>query len=287
MRRLSIGNQVTNRENSYLQKYLNEVSKIKLISTIEEADLSRRIQAGDMHARDLLAKANLRFVISVAKKYQNYGLSLADLVNEGNLGLMEAAQRFDDTRGFKFISFAVWWIRQAIISAVSANARIVRLPINRISLISKVRKIIAELEQKYEREPTIIEITQALNLTQTDVRMALNNIGRYISLDAPLVQDEEENMYDILFDKNNSGPDKELMNDSLRKEIDSALNTMTRKEADIIRLFFGLNGTCAHTLEEIGKKFQISSERARQIKDRAIRRLKYSPRSKILQTYVS
>jgi len=286
MRQLKIIKQVTNRENSFLDKYLNEVAKIKLISAEEEVSLARRIHKGDLDARDCLINANLRFVISVSKQYQNLGLSLADLVNEGNLGLIEAARRFDETRGFKFISYAVWWIRQAIMQALSENARIVRLPLNRMSHLYKIKKIIAELEQKYEREPTILEITQALELTPTDVTVAIKNVGRDISMDAPLVQGEEENMYDVLLSEDASSPDKELLTDSLRKEIERALNKLTPREADIIRLYFGLNDKHMHTLAEIGEEFNLTSERVRQIKAKSIKRLKYTTICRVLKTYL-
>ena len=286
MRQFKIIRQVTSRENSSIDKYLNEVAKIKLITAEEEADLARMMHKGDLNARDRLINANLRFVISVSKQYQYRGLSLSDLINEGNLGLIEAVQRFDETMGFKFISFAVWWIRQAIMQALEENARIVRLPLNKISLINKIKKIIAALEQKFEREPTILEITQALELTPTDVTVALNNAGRHISIDAPLVQGEEENMYKVLLSEDASCPDKELLKDSLRIEIDRVLNTLTRREADIIRFFFGLNSNCESTLEEIGEKFNLSAERVRQIKTRAIKRLKYTKRFRVLKTYL-
>jgi RNA polymerase primary sigma factor len=286
MRQLKIIKQVTNRENSFLDKYINEIGKIKLISAEEEVSLARRIHNGDLDARDCLINANLRFVISVAKQYQNLGLSLADLVNEGNLGLIEAAQRFDEMRGFKFISYAVWWIRQAIMQALSENARIVRLPLNRMGLINQIKKIIAELEQKYEREPTILEITQALELTPTDVTEAIKNAGRHISMDAPLVQGEEENMGDVLLSEDVSSPDKELLKDSLRKEIERALNKLTPREADIIRFYFGLNGKHMHTLAEIGEEFNLTSERVRQIKAKSIKRLKYPTICRVLKTYL-
>jgi RNA polymerase primary sigma factor len=286
MRQLKITKQVTNRENSFLDKYLNEVDKIKLINAEEEVSLAGRIHKGDMDARDCLINANLRFVVSVAKQYQNLGLSLSDLINEGNLGLIEAVQRFDETRGFKFISYAVWWIRQAILQALAENARIVRLPLNRISLINKIKKIIADLEQKHEREPTIPEITQEIELTPTDVTVAIKNAGRYISIDAPLVQGEEENMYDVLLSEDTSSPDKELLTDSLRKDIDRALNILSRKEADIIRSYFGLNGKHAHTLSEISEEFNLTNERVRQIKSRAIIRLKYTTIRRVLKTYL-
>ncbi|MDO9580788.1 MAG: RNA polymerase sigma factor RpoD/SigA [Bacteroidales bacterium] len=286
MRQLKITKQVTNRENSFLDKYLHEVAKIELITAEEEVSLARRIHNGDMDARDCLINANLRFVVSVAKQYQNLGLSLPDLINEGKLGLIKAAQRFDETRGFKFISYAVWWIRQAIMQALANNARIVRLPLNRMGLINKIKKIIAALEQKFEREPTIHEITQSLELSPADVTIAIENASRYISMDAPLVQGEEENMYDVLLNEDASCPDKGLITDSLRKEIERALNTLTQREADILRLFFGVNGKHEHTLGEIGEEFNLSRERIRQIKEKAIRKLNHSTRCRILKTYL-
>lgn len=286
MRQFKIIKQVTNRENSFIDKYLNEIAKIKLITPEEEVDLARMIHKGDLNARDRLVNANLRFVISVSKQYQNQGLSLADIINEGNFGLIKAAERFDETRGFKFICYAVWWIRQAIMQALAENSRIVRLPLNRISLNYKITKSIAELEQKYEREPTILEIAQALELTPTDVTIAIRNARRYISMDAPLVQGEEENMYDVLLNEDASGPDKELLTDSLRKEIERVLNKLTHREADIIRLYFGVNGKNAHTLGEIGEEFKLTRERVRQIKERAIKRLKYTMKSRVLKTYL-
>ena len=286
MRQLKIIKQVTNREDSSIDKYLDEIAKIKLITAEEEGSLARRIHKGDLNARDCLINANLRFVISVSKQYQNLGLSFADLINEGNLGLIEAAQRFDETMGFKFISYAVWWIREAIMQALSEKARIVRLPQNRISLINKIKKIIAELEQKYEREPTILEITEALELTPTDVTIAIKNAGRHISMDAPLVQGEEENMYDVLLSEDASSPDKKLLTDSLRKEIERALNKLTPREADIIRFYFGLNGKHMHTLAEIGEEYNLTIERIRQIKVKAINKLKYTTICRVLKTYL-
>jgi RNA polymerase primary sigma factor len=286
MRQLKIIEQVTNRDNSFLDKYLNEIDKIKLISAEEEVSLAIRIHRGDMQARDCLINANLRFVISVAKQYQNLGLGLADLINEGNLGLIEAAQRFDETRGFKFISYAVWWIRQAIMYALAKQARIVRLPLNRISHINKIKKILFELEQKYEREPTILEITHAIELTPTDVTAAMRNAGRYISMDAPFIQGEEKNMYDVLLSEDASCPDKELLMDSLKKEVERALNKLTPREADIIRYYFGLNGKHARTLMEIGEEFNLTIERVRQIKARAIEKLQHTRICRILKPFL-
>jgi len=286
MRPLKITEQVTNKENQSMNKYLSDISKIKMITVEEEVSLARKIHTGDLEARDCLVNANLRFVISVAKQYQNLGISLEDLINEGNLGLIEAAQRFDETKGFKFISYAVWWIRQSIIYALAKQARIVRLPLNRMNLINKIKNIIAELEQKYEREPSILDISQTLEESLINVTIAIKNAGRYISLDAPLVQDEEDNMYDVLLNEDASTPDKELLMDSFRKEIERVLNTLTLKEANIIRLFFGLNGNLALSLREISEELNLSRERVRQIKDCAIKRLRYTTRCRILKTYL-
>ena len=286
MRQLKIIKQVTNRENPSLDKYLHEISKIELITAEEEVDLARRIHKGDLNARNRLINANLRFVVSVSKQYQYQGLSLPDMINEGNLGLIKAAQRFDETRGFKFISYAVWWIRQSILQAIAEQTRIVRLPLNRISHIKKAKKTFTALEQKYEREPTTLEISQSLELAPADVKEAIKNTGRHISMDAPLAQDEEGNMYDVLLSEDASSPDKELLTDSLSKEIERVLNTLTRREANIIRLYFGLNGKHTYTLEEISEEFNITRERIRQIKEKAIKRLKHTARSRILKTYL-
>jgi RNA polymerase primary sigma factor len=286
MRQLKIIKQVTKREILSLDKYLHEIGKIELINTEEEVDLAKRIHKGDLNARDRLVKANLRFVVSVSKQYQNQGLSLPDMINEGNLGLIKAAERFDETRGFKFISYAVWWIRQSILQALAEQARIVRLPLNRIGHIIKANNTFAALEQKYQREPTPFEISQVLEMAPTDVKEAIKNTGRYISLDAPLAQDDEGNMYDVLLSEDSPSPDKELLTDSLRKEIERALNTLNRREAEIIRLSFGLAGRQGYTLMEIGEKFNITRERVRQIKERAIKRLKHTTRSRILKTYL-
>ncbi|HUU99897.1 MAG TPA: RNA polymerase sigma factor RpoD/SigA [Bacteroidales bacterium] len=284
---MKITKQITIRDTQSLDKYLDEIAKIKLITAEEEVSLARRIHKGDLEARDCLINANLRFVISVAKQYQNRGLSLADLINEGNLGLIEAAQRFDETRGFKFISYAVWWIRQAIIYAVAKHTRIVRLPLNRINHINKIKKSIADLEQKYEREPTILEITQSLELTPTDVTVAIKNTGLHISMDTPFVQGEEWNMHDVLLNEDESTPDKELLMDSLRKDVERALNKLTPREADIIRFYFGLNGRHAHTLTEISEEFNLTIERIRQIKAKSINKIKHTTICRILKTYLS
>ncbi len=286
MRQLTIIKQVTNREDTSLDKYLNEIGKVELITAEEEVDLAQRIHNGDLNARDILINANLRFVVSVSKQYQNKGMSLPDMINEGNLGLIKAAERFDETRGFKFISYAVWWIRQSILQALAEKARIVRLPLNRFSHIKKIKRAITVLEQKYEREPTTLEISQALELASTDVTAAINNNAWHISMDAPLSQDEEGNMYDVLLREDASSPDKELLTDSLSKDIEWALNTLPQREANIIRLTFGLNGEHVHTLGEIGEKYNLTRERVRQIKEKAIKRLKYISKSRVLKTYL-
>lgn len=286
MRQLKITKQVTNRETASLDKYLQEIGKVGLISADEEVELAQKIKAGDQKALDKLTKANLRFVVSVAKQYQNQGLTLPDLINEGNLGLIKAAQRFDETRGFKFISYAVWWIRQSILQALAEQSRIVRLPLNKIGSINKINKKYAELEQLNERAPSAEEIAQELDMTEEDVKESLKNSGRHISMDAPLVEGEDSNLYDVLKSGESPNPDRELMNESLRIEIERALQTLTPREADVIRLYFGLGGQHAMTLEEIGEMFDLTRERVRQIKEKAIRRLKHTSRSKILKTYL-
>ncbi len=286
MRQLKIIKQVTNRETPSLDKYLHEIAKVELISAEEEVELARKIKNGDDKALDMLIKANLRFVVSVSKQYQNQGLSLPDLINEGNLGLIKAAQRFDETRGFKFISYAVWWIRQSILQALAEQARIVRLPLNKIGYINKINRTFSELEQKFEREPSVLEIAQALELAPKDVKESLKTSGRHVSMDAPINPDEEGTMYDVLLTDNMPTPDRELLNESLRKEIERALSTLTYREANIVRLYFGLNGKHPHTLEEIGEAFNLTRERVRQIKEKAIKRLKHSTRNKILKTYL-
>lgn len=286
MRQLKITKQVTNRETASLDKYLQEIGKVGLISADEEVELAQKIKAGDQKALDKLTKANLRFIVSVAKQYQNQGLTLPDLINEGNLGLIKAAQRFDETRGFKFISYAVWWIRQSILQALAEQSRIVRLPLNKIGSINKINKKYAELEQLNERAPSAEEIAQELDMTEEDVKESLKNSGRHISMDAPLVEGEDSNLYDVLKSGESPNPDRELMNESLRIEIERALQTLTPREADVIRLYFGLGGQHAMTLEEIGETFDLTRERVRQIKEKAIRRLKHTSRSKILKTYL-
>lgn len=286
MRQLKITKQVTNRETASLDKYLQEIGKVELITADEEVSLAQRIKQGDQNALEKLTKANLRFVVSVSKQYQNQGLSLPDLINEGNLGLIKAAQRFDETRGFKFISYAVWWIRQSILQALAEQSRIVRLPLNKIGSINKINKAYAQLEQQYEREPNADEIANLLEISENEVKESIKNSGRHVSMDAPLIQDEDNTMYDVLKSEENTTPDTGLLYESLRKEIERAVSTLTQREADVIRLYFGLNGSHPMTLEEIGEKFDLTRERVRQIKEKAIRRLKHTSRSKILKTYL-
>ena len=286
MRQLKITKQVTNRETASLDKYLQEIGKVELITADEEVELAQRIRQGDKIALEKLTKANLRFVVSVSKQYQNQGLSLPDLINEGNLGLIKAAQRFDETRGFKFISYAVWWIRQSILQALAEQSRIVRLPLNKIGSINKINKTYARLEQEFEREPNAEEIAEALDITEAEVKESMKNAGRHVSMDAPLVQDEDNNMYDVLKSDEVVTPETELLYESLRKEIDRAISTLTPREADVVKLYFGLNGSHPMTLEEIGEKFDLTRERVRQIKEKAIRRLKHTSRSKILKSYL-
>lgn len=286
MRQLKITKQVTNRETASLDKYLQEIGKVELITADEEVELAQRIRQGDRVALEKLTKANLRFVVSVSKQYQNQGLSLPDLINEGNLGLIKAAQRFDETRGFKFISYAVWWIRQSILQALAEQSRIVRLPLNKIGSINKINKTFAKLEQEFEREPNAEEIAEALDITEAEVKESMKNAGRHVSMDAPLTQDEDNNMYDVLKSDEVVTPETELLYESLKKEIDRAISTLTPREADVVRLYFGLNGSHPMTLEEIGEKFDLTRERVRQIKEKAIRRLKNTSRSKILKSYL-
>ena len=286
MRQLKITKQVTNRETASLDKYLQEIGKVDLITADEEVELAQKIKAGDRLALEKLTKANLRFVVSVAKQYQNQGLSLPDLINEGNLGLIKAAQRFDETRGFKFISYAVWWIRQSILQALAEQSRIVRLPLNKIGSINKINKAYATLEQEHERAPSAEEISELLDMSESDVKESMKNSGRHVSMDAPLVEGEDSNLYDVLNTGESPSPDGELMTESLRIEIERALQTLTPREADLIRLYFGLNGAHPMTLEEICETIDLTRERVRQIKEKAIRRLKHTSRSKILKSYI-
>jgi RNA polymerase primary sigma factor len=286
MRQLKISKQITNRESQSLDKYLQEIGKVDLLTPDEEVELAKRIKEGDQMALERLTKANLRFVVSVAKQYQNQGLSLGDLINEGNLGLIKAAQRFDETRGFKFISYAVWWIRQSILQALAEQSRIVRLPLNRVGSLNKISKTFSELEQKYEREPSPDELADVLDVTSSEVVDTMKISGRHVSMDAPFTQGEENSLLDVLENDTDPTPDQGLINDSLRKEVQRALSTLTQREADVISLYFGLNGEHSMTLEEIGEKFNLTRERVRQIKEKAIRRLRHTSRSKTLKPYL-
>ena len=286
MRQLKISKQITNRESQSLDKYLQEIGKVDLLTPDEEVELAQRIKDGDHLALEKLTKANLRFVVSVAKQYQNQGLTLGDLINEGNLGLIKAAQRFDETRGFKFISSAVWWIRQSILQALAEQSRIVRLPLNRVGSLNKISKTFSELEQKFEREPSPDELAEVLEVTTAEVVDTMKISGRHVSMDAPFAQGEENRLLDVLENELEETPDNELMNDSLRREVQRALSTLTQREADVVTLYFGLNGEHALTLEEIGEKFDLTRERVRQIKEKAIRRLRHTSRSKALKPYL-
>jgi RNA polymerase primary sigma factor len=288
MRQLKIVKQVTNRETASLDKYLQEISREDMISADEEVELAIKIRQGDKVALERLTKANLRFVVSVAKQYQNQGLTLPDLINEGNIGLIKAAERFDETRGFKFISYAVWWIRQSILQSLAEQARIVRLPLNKIGIINKINRAYSELEQKYERPPSVDELADVLECTVEDVRQSMANSGRHVSMDASLIEGDESssNMYDLLPNDAMPSPESELTVDSLRKDIERSLTTLTLREGDVVRMYFGLSGRYPLTLEEIGEKFDLTRERVRQIKEKAIRRLKHTSRSRMLKTYL-
>ena len=286
MRQLKITKQITNRDTASLDRYLQEIAKESLITADEEVELARQIKQGDEAALNKMVKANLRFVVSVAKQYQNQGLTLQDLINEGNLGLIKAAQRFDETRGFKFISYAVWWIRQSILQSLAEQARIVRLPLNKIGSINKINKTFSKLEQEFEREPTTDEIATALEINSQEVLTAMGTVSRHLSMDAPINHDDEGSMYDLIQDDNAVSPDIKLLSESLRAEIERSLSTLSQREADVIRFYYGLNGVHAHTLEEIGAKFDLTRERVRQIKEKAINRLKQKSRSKILKKYL-
>lgn len=286
MRQLKISKQITNRESQSLDKYLQEIGKVDLITSDEEVKLAIRIREGDQMALEKLTKANLRFVVSVAKQYQNNGLTLGDLINEGNVGLIKAAKRFDETRGFKFISYAVWWIRQAIMQALAEQSRIVRLPLNRVGSLNKITKTFSELEQKFQREPSPEELAVVLDVTTEEVIDTLKLSGRHVSVDAPFVQGEENGLLDVLENESEETPDSGLMIDSLRREVQRSLSTLTQRESDVIAYYFGLNGEHAMTLEEIGEKFNLTRERVRQIKEKATRRLRHSSRSKTLKAYL-
>lgn len=287
MRQLKITKQVTNRETKSLNTYLQDVSRIDMITAEEEVELAQRIRNGDQRALDKLTRSNLRFVISVAKQYQNQGLSLPDLINEGNVGLVKAAQRFDETRGFKFISYAVWWIRQSILQALAEQSRVVRLPLNKIGDINKIRKASIHLEQIHERPPSAEEIALELDMTITSVKQSLKNANRSLSMDAPFQEGENDNnLYDILSSSKSPNPDKELMHESLKIEINRALDTLSPREGDVVKLNFGLSGQPPMTLQEIGDTFDLSRERVRQIREKAIRRLRQESKSHILKKFL-
>ena len=286
MRQLKITKQVTNRDTPSLDKYLQEIGKVELITPEEEVMLARRIKSGDTDALRKLVKSNLRFVVSVAKQYQNQGMSLPDLINEGNLGLMKAAQRFDETRGFKFISYAVWWIRQAILQSLAEQARIVRLPVNKIGSINRINRTFAHLEQEYEREPSSQEIAETLEMIPEEVKEVLKTNGRTVSMDAPINVEEENNMYDILQSNDTPSPDRNLINESLAFEIDRALSTLSSRESKVLKLYFGLGMKHPYTLEEIGEELSLTRERVRQIKEKAIKRIQFTTRCRILKSYL-
>ncbi len=286
MRQLKISKQITNRESQSLDKYLQEIGKVDLITAEMEVELAKRIKQGDAVALEKLTKANLRFVVSVAKQYQNNGLSLGDLINEGNVGLIKAAERFDETRGFKFISYAVWWIRQSILQALAEQARVVRLPLNRVGSLNKISRAFSELEQKFQREPSSEELADVLDVSVDEVEKTIRSGGRQVSVDAPFVQGEENSLLDVLTSDQVDTPDMSLMRDSLQREVNRALSTLTERESEVICDYFGLNGHTAMTLEEIGEKFSLTRERVRQIKEKATRRLRHTSRSKGLLTYL-
>ncbi len=287
MRQLKITKSITNRESQSLEKYLQEIGKVDLLTPEEEVELAKRIKQGDQAALEKLTKANLRFVVSVAKQYQNQGLSLSDLINEGNLGLIKAAQRFDETRGFKFISYAVWWIRQSILQALAEQSRIVRLPLNKVGSLNKINKAFSELEQTYEREPSAEELAEMLEITPEEVETTLGVAARHVSMDAPFVEGEDNSLLDVLENKDMPGTDQHLeYMDSLRREIERSLSTLTDRQADVIKLYFGIGVDHPLSLEDIGDRFGLTRERVRQIKDKAINKLRATSRSKLLRSYL-
>ena len=285
MRQLKITKSITNRESASLDKYLQEIGREELVSPEEEVELAQRIRKGDQAALEQLTKANLRFVVSVAKQYQNQGLSLPDLINEGNLGLIKAAEKFDETRGFKFISYAVWWIRQSILQALAEQSRIVRLPLNQVGSLNKINKALSKFEQENERMPSPDELADILDIPREKIADTLRVSGRHVSVDAPFVDGEDNSLLDVLVNNDSPNADRGLVNESLNKEIERALSTLTERERDIVKYFFGI-GTQEMTLEEIGEYFGLTRERVRQIKEKAIRRLRHSARSKLLKSYL-
>jgi RNA polymerase primary sigma factor len=287
MRQLKITKSITNRESQSLEKYLQEIGKVDLLTPEEEVDLAKRIKQGDERALEKLTKANLRFVVSVAKQYQNQGLSLSDLINEGNLGLIKAAQRFDETRGFKFISYAVWWIRQSILQALAEQSRIVRLPLNKVGSLNKINKAFSELEQEYEREPSADELAEMLEIATEEVETTLGVAARHVSMDAPFVEGEDNSLLDVLENNSTPGTDDNLSyNESLRREIERSLSTLTDRQADVVKLYFGIGIDHPMSLEDIGDQFGLTRERVRQIKDKAINKLRSASRSKLLKHYL-
>ncbi|MCC8062916.1 MAG: sigma-70 family RNA polymerase sigma factor [Rikenellaceae bacterium] len=285
MRQLKITKSITNRESASLDKYLQEIGREDLITVEEEVELAQRIKKGDQEALEKLTKANLRFVVSVAKQYQNQGLTLPDLINEGNLGLIKAAEKFDETRGFKFISYAVWWIRQSILQALAEQSRIVRLPLNQVGSLNKIDKAFARFEQENERTPSPEELATVLDLPKEKVADTLRVSGRHVSVDAPFAEGEDNSLLDVLVNNDSPNADRSLINESLSTEVEHALSTLTERERDIVKYFFGI-GASEMTLEEIGEQFGLTRERVRQIKEKAIRRLRHSSRSKQLKTYL-
>jgi RNA polymerase primary sigma factor len=281
-----ITKQYTNRESQSLNKYLQEIGRVDLLKPEEEIELAQRIKKGDQRALDKLTKANLRFVVSVAKQYQNQGLSLGDLINEGNLGLIKAAKRFDETLGFKFISYAVWWIRQSILQALAEQSRIVRLPLNRVGALKKIGKAFSSLEQEFEREPSANELAEELDMAPSEVYDALKNSRRSVSVHAPFAQGEDNSLLDVIQDEGQPAPDNDLLIESRSREVERALSTLSDREAEVIRLSFGLGREHSLTLEEIGEKFRLTRERIRQIREKAIRRLRHASRSKQLRSYL-
>ncbi|PWK80562.1 RNA polymerase primary sigma factor [Mucilaginibacter oryzae] len=286
MRQLKISQSITNRESASLEKYLHDIGKVDLISAEEEVILAQKIREGDQVALERLTKTNLRFVVSVAKQYQNQGLTLGDLINEGNLGLIKAAKRFDETKGFKFISYAVWWIRQSILSAIAEQSRIVRLPLNQIGSLSKIHKAASKLEQEFERQPTPEELADNLEISVDKIADSMNNAGRQISMDAPFIQGEENTLLDVLA-STDAATDTEVMADSLSQEIKRSLGILAERDREVLMLFFGLGGNAPHSLEEIGEKFDLTRERVRQLKDKALMRLRHNSKSNLLQSYLN
>ena len=286
MRQLKIAKQVTNRESKSLDKYLQDISKIDLITAEEEVELAQKIKKGDQRALEKLVNANLRFVVSVAKQYQNQGLTLPDLINEGNFGLVKAAKRFDETRGFKFISYAVWWIRQSILQALAVQSRVVRLPLNKIGSINKINKTFSYLEQAHERPPSAEEIAEELDLSVSEVKQSLKNAGKHISMDAPFAEGEDSNLYDVISASETPMPDTELVKESIRDEIGRVLETLSEREADIVKLYYGIGQSSTMTLDEIGNTFDLTRERVRQIREKAIRKLRKSAKSDLIQSFI-